>query len=237
MAVLTAITIMTISFLAYVILRSVSHIIADVFLFILFIFAFVVSNREFSVFYLLLFLIAIVIDLAVSKFEIGKGVSTGFMSVVTSLLIGLGIYLVIIFISARAGGNIVGAPEIAISSTSQIAQNMRPTFIGMLGIIENRIAFAFFEVISIFGLIIPVVGIAFQLVPYVVPTIIVGLVMGILHVTTYSVAISLLIWASIAFMLFIVSYIARGRDSLPADTAHFLNNGIIDVNRGLAIVV
>src|SRR3990167_3391427 len=71
----------------------------------------------------------------------------------------------------------------------------------------------------------------------VVPTIIVGLVMGILHVTTYSVAISLLIWASIAFMLFIVSYIARGRDSLPADTAHFLNNGIIDVNRGLAIVV
>jgi len=237
MAVLTAITIMTISFLAYVILRSVSHIIADVFLFILFIFAFVVSNREFSVFYLLLFLIAIVIDLGVSKFEIGKGVQTGFMDVVISLLIGLGLYLVIIFMSARAGGNIVGAPEIAISSTSQIAQNMRPTFIGILGIIENRIAFAFFEVISIFGLLIPVVGIAFQLVPYIVPTIIVGLIMGILHVTAYSVAISLLIWASIAFMLFIVSYIARGRDSLPSDTAHFLNNGIIDVNRGLAIVV
>src|SRR3990167_4143030 len=176
MAVLTAITIMTISFLAYVILRSVSHIIADVFLFILFIFAFVVSNREFSVFYLLLFLIAIVIDLAVPKFEIGEGVKTGFMAVLISLLIGLGLYAVITLISVRAGGNIVGAPEIAISSTSQIAQNFRPTFVGMLGIVENRIAFAFFEVLNLFGVLIPLVGVAFQLIPYLTSVIIVGLI-------------------------------------------------------------
>ena len=237
MALLTAIMIMSISFLAYVIFRSVSHIVADVFLFILFIFAFVVSNREFSVFYLLLFLIAIIIDLGVSKFEIGTGVKTGFMPTLISLIIGLGLYIIITVLSVRAGGNIVGAPEIAISSTSQIAQNFRPTFVGMLGIIENRIAFAFFEVLNLFGVLIPLVGIAFQLIPYVIPTIIVGIVMGIFHVTAYSVAISLLLWASIAFMLFIISYIARGRDSLPADVGHFLNNGIIDVNRGLAIVV
>lgn len=236
MALLTAITIMALSFLAYVILRQINHIIADVFLFILFIFAFVVGSKEFSVFYLLLFLIAIVIDLAIPEFEIGTGAKTGFMPIMIALLVGLGLYIVITIISVRVGGNIVGAPEIAISSTSQIAQNFRPTFVGMLGIIENRIAFAFFEVLNLFGVLIPLIGVAFNLIPYIVPTIIVGLIMGIFHITAYSVAISLLIWASIAFMLFIASYIMMGRDSLSADTSHFLNNGIIDVNRGLVLV-
>ena len=237
MGLLTAISILAISFLAYAILRSINHIIADVFLFVLFIFAFVVSNREFSVFYLLLFIIAIVIDLAVPKFEIGTKAASGFMPVMIALLVGLGLYIVITLISVRVGGNIVGAPEIAISSTSQIAQNFRPTFVGMLGIVENRIAFAFFEVLNLFGVLIPLVGVAFQLIPYLVPTIIVGIVMGLFHITSYSVAVSLLLWASIAFMLFIASYIVMRRDSLSADTAHLLNNGIIDLNRGLAIVV
>ena len=237
MGLLIAISIMAISFLAYVVLRSINHIMADVFLFILFIFAFVVSNREFSAFYLLIFLIAIVIDLAVPKFEIGTKAASGFMPIVIALLVGLGLYIVITFISARVGGNIVGAPEIAIASTSTIAQNFRPTFVGMLGIVENRITFAFFEVLNLFGVLTPLVGVAFQMIPYVVPTIIVGIIMGLFHIAAYSVAISLLIWASIAFMLFIASYIAMGRDSLSADTSHLLNNGIIDINRGLAIVV
>ena len=237
MAVLTAITIMALSFLAYVIFRSINHIVADVFLFILFIFAFVVSNREFSLFYLLLFVIAIVIDLSIPKFEIGTGIKSGFMPIVIALIAGLGLYLVITLISVRVGGNIVGAPEIAIASTSTIAQNMRPTFVGMLGIIENRIAFAFFEVLNLFGVLIPIIGVAFNLMPYLVPIIVVGLIMGIFHVTAYSVAISLLLWASIAFMLFIASYIMMGRDSLASDTTHFLNNGNIDVMRGLSIVI
>ena len=237
MALLTAITIMILSFLAYVILRSINHIIADVYLFILFIFAFVVGSKEFSVFYLLLFIISIVIDLAVSKFEIGTGAKTGFIQTVIALAVGLGLYLIITLISVRVGGNIIGAPEIAISSTSQIAQNMRPTFVGMLGIIENRIAFAFFEVLNLFGIMIPIIGVAFNLIPYIIPVITIGLVMGTFHVTAYSVAFSLLIWASIAFMLFIASYVIMNRDSLPADFSHFLNNGILDLNRGLAIVV
>src|SRR3990167_1446071 len=185
MGLLTAISIMAISFLAYVILRSINHIIADVFLFILFIFAFVVSNREFSVFYLLMFIIAIVIDLAIPKFEIGTKAASGFMPIMIALLVGLGLYVVITLISVRVGGNIVGAPEIAIASTSTIAQNMRPTFVGMLGIVENRIAFAFFEVLNMFGVLIPIVGVAFQLIPYLTSVIIVGLIMGLFHITSY----------------------------------------------------
>lgn len=237
MALLTAITILVISFLAYIILRSIKLIVADVFLFILFIFAFVVSNREFSVFYLLLFVVAIIIDLSINKFEVGSNNKSGFMSVGIALGFGLALYGVITLISARVGGNILGAPEIAIASTSTIAQNMRPTFVGMLGIIENRIAFTIFEVLNVFGIFIPLVGVAFGFIPFLLPIIIVGLIMGILHVTAFSVAISLLIWASLSFMLFIISYIMMGRDSLSADTAHLLNNGIIDINRGLSIVV
>ena len=240
MGLLTAIGIMAVSFLAYVLLRSVSPVFADVYLFVLFIFAFIVSNKEFSVFYLLLFVIAIIIDLAMSQFAIQPANSAfgfkGFGLTLVSLAMGLGIYLVISVISVRVGGNIVGAPELAVS-TSEIAQNLRPTFVSHLGIIENRIAFAFFEVLNIFGAFIPFVGLAFQLIPYVVPTIIIGFIMGLFHVAAYSVAFSLLLWASMAFMLFIASYLIMNRDSLGSDTAHFLNNGILDVNRGLSISI
>lgn len=241
MGITTAITIMVISFIAYVILRNVNYILADVYLFIVFIFAFTLTDKNFSAFYLLIFIIAVLVDLAVPKFTVqptdrALGFS-GFGLTLVSLVIGLGLYLFITFISVQVGGNIVGAPEIAIASTSAIAQNLRPTFVSHLGIIENRIAFAFFEVLNLFGMMIPVIGIAFHLIPYVVPAIIVGLLMGLFHTVAYSVAVSLLLWASIAFMMFIASYVIMNRDSLSADTGHFLNNGIIDTSRGLAVVV
>lgn len=241
MALITAISLMTLSFLIYIIARNISHILADAYLFVLFIFSFVVSNREFSAFYLLLFIIAIVVDLSVAQFQIQPAKSAfgfeGFGLTLASLVVGLGLYIFITFISTQVGGNIVGAPELTISSTSTIAQNMRPTFVSHLGIIENRIAFAFFEVLALYGVLIPFIGVAFSLIPYVVPVVVVGLIMGLFHIAAYSVAVSLLIWASLAFMMFIVTYLLMNRDSLASDTGHLLNNGIIDINRGLAIVV
>ena len=60
--------------------------------------------------------------------------------------------------------------------------------------------------------------------------------MAIFHITAYSVALSLLLWASFAFMMFIISYIIT-KDSLPADVAHLINNGILDLQKPLALVI
>ena len=189
----------------------------------------------------MLLLIAIVLDLSLVQFNISPANNAfgfkGFGLIAVSLIAGLGLYLFISVISSKVGGNIIGAPELAVSSTSGIAQSLRPTFVSHLGIVENRIAFAFFEVLNLFGMFIPVVGVAFNLLPYVIPTLVIGITMGLFHVVAYSVAVSLLIWASMAFILFIASYLIMNRDSLASDTAHLLNNGIIDVGRGLAIVV
>ena len=240
MAIGLAVTLMIASFLIYLVLRSYFWIAADLYLFIIFIFAFVVSNREFSAFYILLFVIAMVIDLAVHKFSIepaqGAFGVKGLSFILFQLVAGVVIYVAISLISTSQGGNIVGAPQLGISSTSTMAQNMRPTFVSHLGIIENRIAFVIFEVLALTFVAVPFLGLLSSMIPLVLPTVVTGLIMGIFHVAAYSVAFGLLIWASLAFMLFVVSYVLT-KDSLAADMAHFLNNGVIDVNRGLSIVV
>jgi len=243
MSVTTATTIMVGSFLIYLILRSINFYLGAFYLLILFIFAYIITDKQFSAFYMLLFIIALIIDLAIKGFSVVPANQTsllgmnfkGFTMIIAMLIFGLALYVLINVISARVGGNIVGAPTLQVT-TNQIAQNLRPTFVSHLGIIENYFAFVSFELLNFFGVMIPLVGVAFNLVPYILPVILVGLLMGIFHVAAYSVAFSLLLWASFAFMMFIISYIIT-KDSLPADFAHFLNNGIIDIARPLALVI
>lgn len=244
MGIVTAIIIMVISFILYILLRSANQIFASFYLFLIFILAYILTDKQFSVFYILLFLVAVVIDLAIKEFDITPtdnvslaGISfKGFSLISISLIFGVVVYIIISLISTKVGGNIVGAPKLQVT-TSQIAQNLRPTFVSHLGIIENYFVFVMYEILSLFGVIIPLIGIAFNFIPYVMPILIVSITMGILHVVAYSVAISLIIWAVFAFSMFIISYLIMGNDSLPADTAHVLNNGIIDLNRPLALVI
>ena len=242
MPVITATIILIISVLVYILLKQIHSLVADFYLLVLFVFSYILTQKSFSLFYILLFLVVIVIDLGISQFSIepAKSIKIGSMSykgftmVIISAVLGLVMYLIISGISIVKGGNIIGAPELQIT-TSGLAQNFRPTFVGMLGIIENRFAFVGFEILNIFGYLVPLIGIAFKLIPYLLPVVITGLLMGILHITAYSVAASLILWATFAFIIFILSYIIT-KDSLAADIAHILNNALIDLKRGLAIV-
>lgn len=247
MSVILATTLMIISFLVYLALRSVNFYFGVFYLFTIFILSFILARnsdgKSFSIFYILIYLIAVIIDLAIRGFDVTSSSQAnlfgmdlkGLGMIIAMLVLGLVIYLVISVISSRVGGNIIGAPQLQVTA-SEIAQNLRPTFVSHLGIVENHFAFVAFEVLNFFGVLIPLVGIAFQLVPYVLPVVVVGLIMGVFHVVAYSVALSLLIWASFAFMVFVISYVMT-KDSLPADFAHFLNNGLIDISRPLALVV
>ena len=150
--VVAAITIAIINFIAYVVERSVSRWLAYTHLFLLFIFAFIISSRDFSVFYLLIFIIAIIIsEFSASvrteegSFSDGKFSAGSFAFILLSLAVGLVMFISIIAIESRVGGNIIGTPNLAISGASEIAQMWKPTFESMLGIIEN---FMFFVVID-----------------------------------------------------------------------------------------
>lgn len=243
MSITIAATIMVVSFIFYLILRSVNFYLGAFYLLVLFIFAYIVTDKQFSAFYILLYIIALITDLAIKQFDVMPTTSIsllgmnlkGFTMIIAMLIFGLMLYLIISLISARVGGNIVGAPSLQVT-TSNIAQNFRPTFVSHLGIIENFFAFVMFEVLNVFGIMLPLIGIVFKLIPYLVPVFVVSFVMAIFHITAYSVALSLLLWASFAFMMFIISYIIT-KDSLPADVAHLINNGILDLQKPLALVI
>ena len=238
------ITILIISLVAYILLRGANQILADAYLFILFIFSFIISSQSFSMFYLMLFLVAIILDIVVVKintFDVPNKINvfgmeaSGFGKIGISLAVGVLLYVFIIAIGNTVGGNIVGAPDLKITSTSEVASLMKPALESNLGIIENRIAFVLFGVLNAFGLMIPILGLAFQLLPLVLPMMLIGFVMGLFHVAAYGISAGLIIWAALAFMLFIgTTFILK--DSLSSDIAHFINNARISLSRGLSIV-
>lgn len=239
------ITILVLSFIGYILLREANQILADSYLFVLFIFSFIISNKEFSMFYLLLFLVAIMLDIAITKIDTFKVNNTlnffgtkaqGFGRIGLGLGVGILIYIFIVIIGNSVGGNIVGAPDLTISTTQDLAQAFKPTLESSLGIIENRIAFVLFGVLNVFGLLIPAIGLAFQLIPIALPAIVIGILMGVFHVAAYGISAGLIIWAALAFMIFIATTFIL-KDSLSADVAHYINNARISLSRSLAIVV
>jgi len=242
--VVAAITIAVINFIAYVLFRSVNRWLAYTQLFLIFIFAFIVSSKEFSVFYLLLFIIAIIISEFVKpvsteeqagSFSEGKFSARGFNFVLLSLAVGLVMLVTIILIENNVGGNIIGTPNLAISSTQQIAQNFKPTFESMLGIIENFIFFVIMDVLLVFGVLVPLIGRLIQFTAPIFPILITAFIAGIFHIVAFSVSVSLILWAMIAFGMFLTSRFML-KDSLAADSTHFLKNLMVSVSRSLSIV-
>ena len=226
-------------FILYILLRQINIYFGAFLVFLTFIFAFIVSEQKFSTFYILLYLVAITADLAISQIdttsdggqqaEVGATKFSGFGYVAFSLIGGLVIYFMISLISRQVGGNIVGVPNLALTTPSEIALKFKPVFESSLGIIENTIAFVIYDVlVLILGATI-LAGFAVFL-----AIAIAGLILAIFHVVAYNVAIALIIYAMFAFTLFILSKILF-KDSLTADTAHYVNNGTISVSRSLAI--
>ena len=239
MAVITATVIFITAFLLYLIFRFYAgQILADFFLLSIFVF-YAVFNPQVGIFYLVIALIAIVFDLAVKAISTEPAQSAfgfkGFGLIAMQIGVGIALYALITAISVAKGGNIVGAPTLQVT-TSQIGQNMRPTIVSLLGIIENRYAIIGFNLLMLFGLAIPILNILIQAIPALIPAGIMGFVMASYHVIAYSVAFSLLIWAMLAFMLFLLVYFIM-KDSLSSDVAHIFNNFFIDIARPLALVI
>src|ERR1044072_4408044 len=119
-------------FALYIIFKFINPYLGSAYVLITFLFSYVVSNQSFSAFYLLAYLVALVVDLAIgeinttsqstSSFKFGRNEIKGFNYIAICLIAGLVIYLGITQLSRVAGGNIVGVPNLAITSSSQIGQ-------------------------------------------------------------------------------------------------------------------
>lgn len=227
------------NFLLYILLRQTHRWLAYLQLFLLFIFAFVVTDRDFSVFYLLMFIIAILIS------ELNPQVKTEHQSsaiaktgtlgkTILFLSIGVVTYIFIALTSARVGGNIVGTPDLSFHTTQDISNLFKPTLEASLGIIENFFVFSVFEAMMVFGLALPLIGKLIEL-TFLIPMLFTAFLMGVFHVAAYSVSVALIIWATLAFFIFIALWYFF-KDSLPADTAHYLNNLIVSSSRNLQVV-
>ena len=229
-----ALTLAGLNFALYILLRATNRWLAYLQLFLLFIFAFIVSDKDFSIFYLLLFIIAIII--AESSKKIGTEDQSKLSIGRTTLLLTVGVvmYIAIATISTQVGGNIIGTPDLAFHTTESIKQMFKPTLESSLGIIENFFIFTVFEALVVYGLMIPFLGRLVSL-TFVVPLFLSAFIMGIFHVAAYSVSVSLIIWATMAFAFFIASWYFL-KDSLAADTAHYLNNLIVSSQRNLQVV-
>ena len=226
-------------FVLYILLRFINVYFGSFLVFLTFIFAYIVSDPKFGAFYILLFLVAIITDLAINQIDttsqggqqarIGSTNFTGFSYVAFGIIGGLVIYFMISVISRQVGGNIVGVPNLAVTTPSLIAMKFKPVFESALGIIENTITFVVYDVlVLIFGATL-LAGFSVFL-----GLAVAGLILAIFHVVAYNVSIALIIYAWLAFMMFILSKLLT-KDSLMADTAHFTNNGVISVSRSLSI--
>lgn len=243
--VVGSITLLIASLVIYILLKSKSTILADAYLFILFIFAFLLTDKTFSMFYLMVFMIAIVLDLAVNTIDANKGNGStslgsykvsGFQQTLLFVGIGVVMYGIILTMGSFAGGKILGAPNLQVTSVAQLAQASKPTFEASLGIIENRVAFVFFLLLDATGHLIPFLGWLFRVFIIALPMVLIGLLMGLFHVVAYGINAGLIVWAAFAFMLFIASYFIF-KNSLPADISHYINNATVSLSRQLAIAI
>lgn len=230
-------------FLLYIILKRVNSYFGSALVLFTFIFAFIVSSQSFSSFYLLLYLVVIVLDLAISQIYTTTNVSPqgnkargGYGLIALSLVAGIVMYFIISLLGRQVGGNIIGVPNLAVVTPSTIALNFKPVFEASLGIIENSVAFVIYDIMLALGVLIPFVGLVIELSGIIIPMLVASIVLAIFHVVAYSVAFALLLYAGLAFAMFIISRIIL-KDSLSADLAHYLNNGIISLSRSLQVVV
>jgi len=245
----TEIILLIVWFLIYIMFSRVHRALGHFLTFVTFIFAYVVSDPKFATFYLFLPLIAMGLDLVIPQIETttqqapqstqqtavrSSGLRLeGFGFIALQLIAGLVIYLMIQTLSRAAGGNIIGVPDLAISAP--VGKVFKPVFEASLGVNENLLTFVFFDILLVFGRMIPLIGIAIGALGFLIPMLIAAGIMALFHVVAYSVAISLILYALGAFALFIASRMMFN-DTLAADTAHFLNNALISISRGLQVV-
>jgi len=175
--------------------------------------------------------------------------------------IGLGIALIfIIRATTNARGQFLGVASLSVAGPQTIIQKatilFAPAMSGALGIIENLLIFSIMMALITEGHLvvegityllsiiiqIPFIGVIFipfqvllqvfagALMP-VTPFLLAALIFGLFHFAVYGIMWSMIIWAAMIMVLWIISFFITGRDTTAADTAHFGHNALVTMQQ------
>lgn len=216
---------------------------SNIYLFIMFLWAYPNVDKAISTFYLIGILFVLIADLTNQIWEIKTAESfnlaglkfAGPIFMVFSIALGVGIYIAINAMGTRTGGVVIGVPVLATVTSSTIIATFMPALTALLGIVENQIFFTVFRLLTSFGYLAPVVGFIFQIASPVIALLIVSSIFALFHLIAYSIAVGAMVWAALSFALFLGSYLLTG-DTLAADTAHWTNNAAVSISKGLEVV-
>jgi hypothetical protein len=248
MVALTSLIVLIVGFMIYFAFEAFDEtsILSSVFLGMFFLFALI--SFELSIeqrtFYLFALLFGLIVKLAV-KFKSNSTLIndfnlnfSGIKFQIFSLFVGVGTLGFMFLASSSSGGlTIVGAPTLAISSVQafkdRITLFFAPLSSGFLGIIENGLFIAVFEVLTLFKeKIFLLLGPVNKLGPLLVT----GFGFGFFHLVAYGLNIQAVLWASMIMIIWLVIYDVIN-DRTPMDVAHFFWNGILTAGRGLTIAI
>lgn len=245
-SLITPLTISVILLVVYLLIRftpKVGILLSDLYLFFLFWFAYPNIDKPLATFYLFGLIFILLIDLTNQVFEVEffrsfsigdvKFQNIGFIFL--SLGIGAILFFMINLMGTRTGNIVIGVPQLATITTGTIASLFIPGLKGLLGIIENRSFFTLLNILIKFGATIPLIGVVVGLAMPIFPIIISAGLFAIYHLVAFSLAFAALIWAFLAFVLYIISFILT-KNTLAADFAHWLNNVVVSVSKGLQVV-
>tara|TARA_Y100000034_G_scaffold2862_1_gene3529 strand:- start:1182 stop:1910 length:729 start_codon:yes stop_codon:yes gene_type:complete len=227
----------------FVILDTIKPLLADIFIFLYFLFAFIniEGSTTLATFYLFSILFVISVRIAKSTFTISSepikqfgGISLKSKIPIFGILLGIGIFLLMRILQTSAPGAIIGVPQLAITS-----QAFNVTTVMLLGIVETRFFFTMFNLLTEFKDIffkIPVLGQLFSIISFTIPIAFTSILFAIFHITAYSLSISTMVFAALVMVVWIISFILTKSD-LPANISHALWNGIVSLGRALGIAI
>lgn len=230
--------------LIYIVLDNISPLLADIsiFMYFLFIYANIPDQSALANFYLFGIIFVIIIRVATQFYPKTRSIRElagfTFKSKLQQfgISIGLGIILFVVMrlLQSNVSGAIIGTPAFAITSPAFSVSS-----IVLLGIIENRVFFTLFNVarenVAKFGLI-PYIGGLLRTISVAMPFIFASLLFGVFHSTAYSASVSNILFASFVMLLWLVSYLTTDSDQ-PANIAHGLWNGVVTIGRTLSIAI
>lgn len=171
------------------------------------------------------------------------GIVKGLKYHVLSIIIGIVILFVMTIISSSKG-QFLGITPLSVTGVGMsawITAQFAPAISLSLAFIENRMFIAWLNILLLSR---PAIQIGLTLIPLlgflapislILPIVITAATFGLFHIIAYNVMWSLIWWASMIMIIWIISYYLTGRDTTAMDTAHGGWNGWLTAKESLSI--
>ena len=229
---------------AYMVVDIINPLVAEVGIFVYFLFAYsnIEGSVQLAVFYLFAILFVIAVRVAKGSFSVQSEKIQQIPGVKETevkgkipyleIILAIAIFGVMRLLQGTTSGAIIGTPELAISSAA-----LSVTSIALLGIVETKFLLTLMKLmVENINLVssIPVIGVFVGIFSLVLPFIAIGLLFATFHLAAFSGVVSSLFFAFLVMIIWIISFEVTGSDR-PANLSHGLWNGTVALSRVVSI--